>query len=155
VQGGDPLTSTRLVLANPHDDIGTVLGFSVQVVIDDLLDTIGISDLGVESGSRIVRDHPVTTAQGVLYCSPGVISGSRLDVPDVPGVSVELAALYSRGDCVLVADRATSGVHQPCTVLEVLEQAGVDQPTGTLMKWSIDRDDVALGNEFLEDVMSG
>lgn len=154
-QRGDPLTSTRFILANPHDDIGTVLGSSVQVVIDDLLDTIGVSGLGVESGSRVVRYHPVTTTQRVLHSSPGVISGSRLDVPDVPGVPVELTALYSCGYCVLVADRATSGVHQPCTILEMLEEASVDQPTSTLVEWSINRDNVTLRDEFLKDVVSG
>jgi len=131
------------------------LGSSVQVVINDLLDTIGVSGLGIESCARVVRYHPVTTTQGVLHGSPGVISGSGLDVPDVPRVSIEFTALDGRGDCFFVADRATSGVHQPRTILEVLEQAGVDQPTGTLMQWSVDRDDVALGDEFLGDVVSG
>ena len=155
MQRGDPLTSTRLVLANPDDDICSVLGSTVQVVIHNLLDTIGVSDLGVESGARVVGYHPVTTAQGVLHGPPWVISGSRLDVPDVPRVSVELAALHSRGDCGFIANRATGGVHQPCTILEMLKQAGVDQPTGTLVKWTVNRNDVALGDEFLMDIVSG
>jgi hypothetical protein len=54
-----------------------------------------------------------------------VILGSRLDIPDIPGVSIELATLDGLGDRLLVADRATSGVHEPCALLEVLEKFGI------------------------------
>ena len=131
------------------------MGSSVQIVADNLLDTIGVSDLGVEGCPGVVRYHPVTTAQGVLHGPPRVIAGSGLDVPDIPGVSSELAALYGPGDCVSITDRTTSGVHQPCTPLEMLEQLGVDQSTGSLVKWSVDGNNVALGDELLEDAVSG
>jgi len=154
VQSDRSLTGFRLVLAESNDEVGRVLGCSVQVVVDYLFDTVGISDLGVEGCSGVVRNHPVATARGVLHGPPGVIAGSRLDIPDIPRVSAELAALYGLGDCVFVADRTTSGVHQPCTLLEVVEELGVDQPTSSLVKWSVDCDNVALGDEFLEDAVS-
>ena len=154
MQRGGSLTGFRLVLANSNDNIGGLLGFSVQVVIDDLFGTIGVSGLGVESGARVVRHHPVTAAQGILHGPPGVILGSGLDIPDVPGVPIELTTLYGCSDCFLVTDRATSGVHQPRAVLEVSEQIGIDQPTGLLVKWGIDRDNVAPGDKFLKDDLS-
>ena len=101
-----------------------------------------------------MRYHPVATAQGILHGPPGMILWGRLDVPDIPGVPVELTALYGSGDRVLVAYRTAGGVHQPCTILKVLEQIGVDQPTGFLVKWSVDGDDVAPGNEFLKGGVS-
>ena len=152
MQGGHSLTSFCLVLANSDDDIGRILGSSIQIVIDNLPGPTGVSGLGVEGSAGVVRYHSVTTAQWILHGSPGVITGSRLDIPDIPGVSVELTTLYSLSDCPFVADRATSGVHQPRTLLEMAEQLGVDQPTGGLVKWSVDSDNVAFGDEFLEGV---
>ena len=153
-QSDGSLTGSCLVLADSNYDIGRVLRSSVQIVIDDLLDTIGVSDLGAEGCPRVVRYHPVTTTQGVLHSPSWVVAGNRLDVPDIPGVPPELTAPYSSGDCVFITDRATSGVHQPCTPLEMLERLGIDQPTGTLVKWSVDGNDVAPGHEFLEGVMN-
>ena len=150
VQRGGSLTGFRLVLAYSNNDIDSVLGSSVQVVVDNLLDAIGVSGLSIESGAGVVRHHPVTAAQWILHGPPGVVFWGRLDVPNVPGVPVEFTALYCSGDCILIADRAASGVHEPCTLLEVLEQIGIDQPTSALVKWSIDRDNVAFGDEFLK-----
>ena len=152
-QSDGSLTGSCLVLADSNYYIGRVLRSSVQIVIDDLLDTIGVSDLGVEGCPGVVRYHPVTTTQGVLHGPPWVVAGSRLDVPDIPGVPPELAAPYSSGDCVFITDRATSGVHQPCTPLKMLEQLGIDQPTGTLMKRSVNGNNVTLGDEFLGSAM--
>lgn len=105
------LTGFRLVFADSNDDVDSILRCSIQVVVDYLLDTVGISDLGVEGGSGVVRNHSVATTKGVLHGPPGVIAGSRLDIPDISGVSAELTTVHSLGDCVFVADRTTSGVH--------------------------------------------
>lgn len=78
-----------------------------------------------------------------------------MDVPDIPRVPVESAALNGSGDRVLIADRATGSVYQPCTLFEMAEQLVVDQPTGTLMERSIDRDNIAPRNEFLKGSVGG
>ena len=105
------LTGLRLVLSNSNDNIDGFLRFSTQVVINDLLDTSGISDLGVESCTGIVGYHPVTSAQGVLHGPPGVIRGSGLHIPDIPGVTVELTTLECPGYRALIADRTASSVY--------------------------------------------
>ena len=120
-QSDGSLAGSCLVLADSSYDIGRVLGSPVQIVIDDLLDTIGVSDLGAEGCPRVVGYHPVTTTQGVLHGPSWVVAGNRLDVPDIPGVSPELAARHSLGDRVFITDCATSGVHQPSAPLEMLE----------------------------------
>lgn len=149
MQSDRSLTGLRLILADSNDDVCRIFRFSVQVVVKDLLDTGGVSDLGVESGARIVRYHPITTTQRVLHGPPGMIARSRLDVPDIPGVPVELTGLNGSHYRVLVADRATSSVHQPGALLEMVEQFVVDQPAGGLIKRSIDCDNITLGHEFL------
>lgn len=105
--------------------------------------------MGIESGPGIVRYHSVTSAQGILHGPPRVIAGGRLDIPNIPGVSVKMTAFNCLCHRVLVADRTASGVHQPGTLLKVAEKLIVDQPTGSLVKRSVDRDNVALGDKFL------
>jgi hypothetical protein len=77
-----------------------------------------------------------------------VVARCRLDIPHVARVAVELTALDGRRDGVRVADGATRGVDEPGTLLEVLEQVGVDEPTGALVQRAVDGDDVALRDEL-------
>jgi hypothetical protein len=51
---------------------------------------------------------------------------------------------------VLVTDSTTSGVDEPCTLLEVLEKLSVDEAECTLVQRAVDGDDVALRDEVLE-----
>lgn len=51
---------------------------------------------------------------------------------------------------VLVTDSTTSGVNEPCTLLEVLEKLSVDEAKCTLVQRAVDGDDVALRDEVLE-----
>jgi len=125
-------------------------GLAVEEGREHVLHTSRIAGLGVEGGAGVVRYHSVATAQRVLHSPPWVIARSRLDVPDIPRVPSELTVLYSPGDCIFITDRTTSGVHQPCTPLEMPEQLVVDQPTGTLVERSVDGNDVAPGDKFLE-----
>ena len=66
--------------------------------------------------------------------------------PTTKRLAAELSTLQGRGDCVLVADGATSGVDEPCTLLEVREQLGVDKAQGSLVEGAVDSDDIALEN---------
>jgi len=79
-----------------------------------------------------------------------VVLGSRLHVPNITSVATELTAFQSRGNSILVADGTTSGVDEPCTLLEVLEQLGVHQSAGTLVKRAVDGNDIALRDKLLE-----
>ena len=154
MQSDRSLTGLRLIPADPNDHVHRILGFVIQIVVKDLLDPSGVSDLCVESGAGVVRYHSVAPAQRVLHGPPWMIAGSRLDVPDIPRVSIESTTLNGPRYRVLVADRATSGVHQPGSLFEVSEELVVDQPEGSLVKWSVDRDDITLGDKFLLDTVS-
>lgn len=61
-----------------------------------------------------------------------------------------MAGLESSSDGILVTDGTTGSVDEPCTLLEVLKELGVDQAAGTLVKGAVDGDDITLGDEFLE-----
>ena len=74
------------------------------------------------------------------------MSGSRSR--DV--LTCQLAALQGLGNSVLVADRTTSGVDEPSTLLEVLEEVSVHEAAGTFVQWAVDGDNIALGDEILE-----
>ena len=99
---------SRLTLAN--DDVGGVLRLVVEEVVEDLLRALRVADLRVERRARVVGCHAVAAAERVRHRSPRVALGRRLDVPDVAGVAVYVAALDRGGDVVGVADRATRGV---------------------------------------------
>lgn len=134
----------------------------VEIVLNDLLGAVGVSALGVESGARVMGDHPVTTTEGVLHGPPGVVLGSGLDIPDIAGITPKLTALDSLSDGILVADGTTSGVHEPSVTvlsfwilrvgyshlprafLEMLEEVSIDEVTGTVVEGSVDGNDVTL-----------
>ena len=67
-----------------------------------------------------------------------------LHVPDIARIAVELSGLERRGDVLRVADRATRGVDEPRTLLEVLQQVRVDQMARALVQGRVDRYDIAL-----------
>jgi hypothetical protein len=61
-----------------------------------------------------------------------------------------LTRLDGLGDGVFVADGTTSGVDEPCTLLEVLEKIGVDESTGTFVEGAVDGNEITLRDELLE-----
>jgi hypothetical protein len=142
--------SLGLVFANADDDVLRLLGLVVEVVFEDALRTVGISGLGVEGGAGVMGNHAVSTAEGVLHRAPDVVLGRGLDVPHITGVAGELAAGDRRSDGVLVTDGATGGVDEPCALLEVLQELGVDESASTLVQGAVDGDDVTLGDELLK-----
>lgn len=61
-----------------------------------------------------------------------------------------MTRLDGLGDGIFVTDSATSGVDEPCTLLEVLKKFGVDESTGTFVEGAVNGDDIALRDELLE-----
>lgn len=61
-----------------------------------------------------------------------------------------MPGLDGRRDGILVANGAASGVDEPCTLLEVLQEIGVDKSKCTLVEGAVDSYDIALRDEGLE-----
>ena len=123
---------------------------ALEVVLQDALGAVGVAGLSVESGSRVMGNHAVSAAKGVLHGAPDVILGSGLHIPDITSVATDLTAGESLSDGILVADCTAGSVDEPCTLLEVLEEIGIDESTSAFVQRAVDGDDVALGDEFLE-----
>lgn len=144
------LTSLRLILANADNDISGFLGLVCQIVLEDLLGAVRVARLGVERGARVVRHHSVSTAEGVLGRPQDVVLGRGLHVPDVTSVAGELTARERGGDVVFVTDGTARGVDEPCALLEVLQELGVDETASALVQRAVDGNDVALRHEVLK-----
>ncbi len=138
-----------------NDDVRRVLRLPREVVLDDLLRARSIPRLRVERRARVVRRHAVAAPERVLRVPPRVVARRGLDVPHVARVPGELPGLERRGDVLGVADRAARGVDEPRALLEVREEAGVDQVQRAFVQGRVDRDDVALdwGSVFVRGVL--
>lgn len=132
------------VLTEPDDDVLRILSRVVEIVLKNALGTIRIPRLGIQSGTRIMRHHTITTTQWVLDGTPDMVLGCGLDVPNISRVTRDLARLECGRDVVLVADGTTCGVDEPCTFFEVLEEVSVDKAASALVQWAVDGHDVAL-----------
>ena len=110
------LTSLGSPLAITDDDISRILCLSLEVVLKDLLGASGITSLSVEGSSRIVRNHAVSSTEGVLHRPPRVVFGSGLDVPDVTCIAAKLTGFESFGNCVAITDSTAGGVDEPSTL---------------------------------------
>lgn len=97
-----------------------------------------------------MRDHAIATAERVLHRTPRVVLGRWLDIPYITRIAIDLAGLHSCRDGLLIANRTTSGVHEPCALLEVLEQVGIHEPARTLVQGAVHGHNVALGDEILQ-----
>lgn len=84
-----------------------------EVTVQDLLGTLGVTDLGVDGGTRHVRDHSVAATPGALDVTERVVLGSGLREPDVTTVTSQVAGLDGFGDVLLDDDGATGGVDEP------------------------------------------
>lgn len=80
------------IISVDNDNITWSLFLALEVVFKDLLDTRGVSGLGIESSTGHMWDHCVSTGAAlVLHGAPGVILGSGLREPDITAVSTEMA----------------------------------------------------------------
>lgn len=69
--------------------------------------------LGIDRGTRHVRDHGIASAPWVLGSSERVLLWRGLREPDVTAVSAEVAGLERISDILLDHDSATGGVDEP------------------------------------------
>ena len=69
--------------------------------------------LGIDRGSRHVRNRGVAASPWVLGVPEWVILGRRLGEPDIAAVSTEVARLERLGDVLLHNDGTTGSVNQP------------------------------------------
>ena len=67
-----------------------------------------------------------------------MVLGRWLNVPNVARIAVQLARLESLSDVFSLADRAAGRIHEPCALLEVLEQVFVDKAAGAFVKRRVD-----------------
>jgi len=136
--------SFGLIFAKANNDILRFLGLVSQVVLKNALGTVGIASLSIEGGTRIVRHHSVSTAEGVLHCAPDVILGSRLDVPNITRISRQLTTLESLSNSIFVADGTTSSVNEPGALLEVFQKFSVDESPCSFVQRAIDCNNITL-----------
>ena len=83
------------------------------VALEDVLGTVGVTDLGVDRGTGHVRNHGVSTAPWVFGVTEWVVLWSWLWGPDITTVTTEVARLEGVGDILLDDDGTTSGVDEP------------------------------------------
>lgn len=91
-----------------------------------------------------MRYHTVASTEGVLHRAPYVVFRCWLHVPHVTRVTGELTALQRLSNGILVADGTTGSVDKPGSLLKVLEQLGIYEPTSAFVKRAVDSDNVAL-----------
>ena len=126
------------------DDVRRALRLVSEVVLKNLLCSSSVTGLSIESGTRVVRYHAVTTVEGVLHGAPWVVSRRGLHIPDITSIAVDLARLNSRSNSILVGDSTTGGVDYPSILLEVLQQICVDEATSSFVQRAVDSDDITL-----------
>lgn len=94
-----------------------VVVLAAEVRLEDVLRAGGVPDLGVDRGTRHVRNSGVSAAPWVLGGTERVVLGSWLWEPDITTVAAELAALKRLSNVFLDNNGTTSGIDEPCTCL--------------------------------------
>jgi hypothetical protein len=136
------------------EDKRLTLRLVLQIPVKNILRTLRIPNLRIERRARVMRDHPVSSAERVRHRAPRVITGRRLHIPHIARIPIQLARAHSGRNGVGVADRTAGSVDKPGTLLEMREQLGVHKPTGALVERCVDGDDVTLGYEVLDRASS-
>lgn len=96
---------------------GVVVVAAREVRVKNGLGASSVSLLGINRGTRHVRNHGVTTSPGAVGSSAErVVLGGGLVVPDVTTVTTELARLESLGNVLLDDNGTTGGVDEPRTL---------------------------------------
>lgn len=93
--------------------LGAVIKLATQVGLEDALGAISIALLGVERGSRHVRNHGVATTEGVLGVAQRVVLWRWLRVPHITTIAAQVTRLEGLGDIFLDDDGTTGSVDQP------------------------------------------
>lgn len=150
------------------DDICGLLLLAFEVAGEDILDTIGVSLLGVEGGTGVMSDHGISAVLFLaveLHCSPWVVLRGGLLLPDITTVASDVALVDGISDvlsdansttigrkeatsqCLLgwlvgVHDSLPSSVDDPSALLHPGELLLVDEMLGSLVQRSVDREDI-------------
>lgn len=74
-----------------NDDIRWSLRLAGKVILEDGLDTSGISGLSIKSSTRHMWDHGISSTVLVAHSAPRVILGSGLREPHITTVTTELS----------------------------------------------------------------
>ena len=96
--------------------LGPVVLAAGEVGVEDGFGAGGVALLGVERGTRHVRDGGVAGGAAPVLVgggAEGVVLGSGLGEPDVTAVAAKLAGGEGLGDVLLVDDGTASGVDEP------------------------------------------
>ena len=99
-----------------NEVLGPVVLATGEVGVEDGLGAGGVALLGVERGTRHVRDGGVAGGAAPVLVgggAEGVVLGRGLGEPDVAAVAAELAGGESLGDVLLDDDGAAGGVDEP------------------------------------------
>jgi hypothetical protein len=87
-----------------------------EVRLEDSFGASGVTCLGIERGTRHVRDGGVSGGATPVLVGGGaerVVLGGGLGEPDVAAVAAELAGGEGLGDVLLYDDGAAGGVDEP------------------------------------------
>lgn len=84
-----------------------------EVAVEDGLSALGIPDLGVDRGTRHVRNHGIAAAPRVLSIAKRMVLGSGLREPNVTSVAIQVAGLDGVGDILLDNNGTAGGVDEP------------------------------------------
>lgn len=84
-----------------------------EVTVQNILDTLGVADLGIDGSTRHVGDHRVATTPWTLSIAEWVVLGGRLWVPDITTIATQVAVLDSLSDVFLDDDRTAGSVNEP------------------------------------------
>jgi hypothetical protein len=79
-----------------------------------------------------------------------VIRRSRLREPYVACVTTEVTRVERVRDGLRVTDGASSSIDEPRSGLHLGKELLVEQALGLFVQWTVDSDDVALGEHVLE-----
>jgi len=105
------------VVALVDDEVlGPVVLAAAEVRVEDGLCAGGVAGLGVERGTRHVRDGGVAGGAAPVLVGGGterVVLGGGLGEPDVTAVAAELAGGKGLGDIFLDDDGTAGGVDEP------------------------------------------
>lgn len=124
----------------------SVVVLAAQVALKDSLGAVGISLLRIKRGTRHVRNHGVSTTEGVLCVAERVVLGCGLREPDVSSIAAEVAGLESLSNILLDDNGATGGVDEPRSYrLSVRPEA----------RGSTEQTWLHLGNQFLVEQTAG
>ena len=96
--------------------LGPVVVAAAEVRFEDGLGAGGVAGLGVDRGTRHVRDGGVSGGAAPVLVGGGaerVVLGGGLGEPDVTAVAAELARGKSLSDILLDNNGATGGVDEP------------------------------------------